>query len=244
MDIRRILINLDEYYNRNDSEGAEKYLLYWLSEAERENNAREAASIYNELMGLYRKTGKRDKAVECAMRAEKLSSDADPASRGSVLLNCGTVFTAFGESEKALSYFEKAGNLLENSLKDSDERLGSLYNNMAAACFDIGEKENGIRLYKKAISVMEKNSGREAELAVSYINLADSLNAAYGLEDALEEIEDCVDRAERLMDRPETVRNGEYAFTCTKLADAFEYYGRFAFAIELRKRAEDIYAGA
>lgn len=244
MDIRRVLINLDEYYNRNDSAGAEKHLLFWLDEAEKENNTQAAASIYNELMGLYRKDGNREKAMSCAKAAGELSKDSDYASRGSVLLNCGTVYTAFGDSKTALGYFSNARELLESVLNDSDERLGSLYNNMAAACFDSGDKEQGISLYKKAISVMEKNSGREAELAVSYINLADALEAAYGLEAALDDIDNCVDMAEELMNSLKTVRDGGYAFSCTKLADAFDYYGRFSFAEELRKRAEDIYAGS
>ena len=59
-----------------------------------------------------------------------------------------------------------------------------------------------------------------------------------------EKIEQCLDLAEALLERPELPRNGYYAFVCEKCAPTFAYYGYFAFAEELNRRAEAIYAGA
>ena len=41
---------------------------------------------------------------------------------------------------------------------------------------------------------------------------------------------------------PGLPRNGYYAFVCEKCAPTFDYFGRFAFAAELRAVSEEIYA--
>ena len=63
-------------------------------------------------------------------------------------------------------------------------------------------------------------------------------------EEAEETVGDCLDKAEALLSDPAEARDGYYAFVCEKCASAFRYHGRFAFASELEKRAEEIYAGA
>ena len=60
---RRIVDKLDEYMARRDYAGAERHLLYWLREAELGRDRRGRLMLCNELIGHYRKTGERDKAL-------------------------------------------------------------------------------------------------------------------------------------------------------------------------------------
>ncbi len=65
----------------------------------------------------------------------------------------------------------------------------------------------------------------------------------YGLEETIEEIEQCLKKAEKLLNSFDLIYDGNYAFICTKCAPVFRYYGYFGFADELEERAEKIYAG-
>ena len=60
----RILKKLDEYLYKNDYESARRHLIFWLSEAVNAQDARTELLVRNELMGLYRKLGCRDEALE------------------------------------------------------------------------------------------------------------------------------------------------------------------------------------
>ena len=60
---QRIIGKMDEYMSRRDYAGAERHLLYWLEEARLGNDLRGALMLRNELVGHYRKTGERDKAM-------------------------------------------------------------------------------------------------------------------------------------------------------------------------------------
>ena len=67
--IDRILSRLDEYLNKNDYVSAEKHLVYWLGEAIGGCDPKTELLIYNELMGLYRKLGQKEKALSAVSSA-------------------------------------------------------------------------------------------------------------------------------------------------------------------------------
>ena len=66
---QRIIEKMDEYMSRRDYAGAERHLLYWLAEAQLGLDKRGELLIRNELVGHYRKTGDREKALESAEAA-------------------------------------------------------------------------------------------------------------------------------------------------------------------------------
>ena len=53
-----------------------------------------------------------------------------------------------------------------------------------------------------------------------------------------------MDEALSLLDTPGIPRDGYYAFVCEKCAPAFEYYGYFLAAEDLKERAKRIYERA
>ena len=67
--VERVIEKLDDFLSRNDYSSAEKHLLYWLSEAKELKDVRGEFAVSNELMGLYRKTGKKDEAYRFAARS-------------------------------------------------------------------------------------------------------------------------------------------------------------------------------
>ena len=64
--MERILSKLDEYFGKNDYAAAERHLLYWLAE---KRGTSAALTLYNELMGVYRKTAQEEKALSAVKDA-------------------------------------------------------------------------------------------------------------------------------------------------------------------------------
>ncbi len=246
--IGRIVEKADEYFSRNDYDGAERHLLYWLKEAEIGNDDRGAFAVLNELMGIYRKTGKKQEALDAVVRTlaliEKLGITKEVAG-GTAYVNIGTVYKSFDMSGEALPYFEKAVTIYENA-EDKDGligyyKLGGLYNNMALAQVDLKMFDEAKINYKKALDIVENAPNGELEAAVTYLNMANLAEAEKGLEDAADKIAELLDITEKLLDKEGVPRDGYYAFVCEKCAPTFAYYGYFAFAAELERRAKDIY---
>ena len=63
IDSPRVIEKLDEYLSRADYPSAERHLNYWLEEARINGDGRGQITVYSELVGLYRKLGRRDDVI-------------------------------------------------------------------------------------------------------------------------------------------------------------------------------------
>jgi len=246
IDRTRILEKLDHYLHRNDYDGAERHLLYWLAETESARDYRTALLIQNELMGLYRKVGKREAALrvaDAALATVEHHALAEQRGGATTFLNAATVYKAFGDAARALPLYEKARTVYEHVLPAGDRQFGGLYNNMALALVDLGRFEEANALYQKALAVMQQVENGGLEVAVTYLNMACAVEAEHGLLDGAERIEDLLDKAERILETWED-RDGYYAFVCEKCASVFGYHGRFVYEKELKARATAFYERA
>jgi tetratricopeptide (TPR) repeat protein len=244
IDISRAIQKLDEYLNRNDYAGAERHINYWIDEAKAGNDLRGELAMQNELMGLHRKCGNEAKARSAASDAlilvEKLNM-SDTVTAATTFLNAATVEKAFGSPEAAIPLYSAAEHIYKAALSPSDERLGGLYNNYALALSEMKRYSEAKTYYDMALEVMKSNPNHEPEQAITFLNIADMTEAEKGIENGADEIQKCVETAEHLLDAETLPHDGNYAFVCEKCAPSFDYYGFFAFAEVLRKRAKEIY---
>ncbi len=244
---QRVIEKMDWYMSRRDYAGAERHLLYWLEEARQGGDLRGELMLRNELVGHYRKTGRRDQAVENGEAALSLLDRLDMGgaiSAGTACVNFATALNAFGENERALALFERARPVYESSAATRPDLLGGLYNNMALACVALGRYDEAEALYDKAVAVMAKAPHGALEVAITCLNRADLVAARDGMEAGGGAIYDLADRAVALLDDPGLEHDGYYAFVCEKCAPTLEYYGYFDDARRLKEEAERIYAGA
>lgn len=241
----RVLEKLEEYFAKNDYASAQRHLLYWLNEARLGRDKRGEFSIFNELMGLYRKVGKEKEALDACTHALNLAESLEiitSAAGATALLNAATVYKAFGKAEKTLPLFEKAEKIYLCELDASDERIGGLYNNFALALVDCKQFSRAREYYQKALEQMKNTSSGELEQAITLLNLAELEEIEFGLEEACDKISNLVEQAWELFNLEKTIKNGYYAFVCEKCASTFGYYGYFLYELELKNRAEEIYA--
>lgn len=241
----RILEKLDSYLHKNDYAGAERHLLYWLEEAKSTENASVSLSIYNELMGLYRKLGRREEALYAVRSALSLIDKlgiSHQVGAATTSLNAATVYKAFGMADDALPLFEGARAVYERALASDDARLAGLYNNMGLCLVDLCRYDEAKELYVRAIDVLKTRGDGRLEIAITYLNMASGKESELGLAEADEEIGILLAKARALLEGFEK-RDGYYAFVCEKCASVFGYYGHFAYEGELLERARRIYEG-
>ena len=264
---RRIIDKMDEYMSRRDYRGAERHLLYWLEEAKLGGDLQGQLMLRNELVGHYRKTGQKEPAMESAAMALDLLRELDmenTITAGTTYVNIATACGAFGDHERAIRLFENARAAYESSSQTETQLLGGLYNNMALTCTELGRCEEALALYEKAADLMGRVPDGELEQAITYLNMANTVEVQLGLEAGEQQINALVERAEELLEakgeellgkgeaaltdgtdlramkQEERARLGYYAFVCEKCAPTFAYYGYFMTAESLTERSEEL----
>ena len=88
---------------------------------------------------------------------------------------------------------------------------------------------------------MEKVKNGELEIAITYLNMADAYEVSLGAEAAESKVGELLDKAYDLLINTSAPKDGYYAFVCEKCAPSFSYYGYFAAADELNRKAKEIY---
>lgn len=242
----RVLDKLDSLLQSNDYPGAKRLLQYWLSEAEYTGDDRGALLMENELMGLCRKLGEKEQALQYAQKAldrvGKMGIENNVGA-ATTYLNSATVCKAFGLPEDALHLYELAQDIYERELPPTDDRLGGLYNNMGLALVDLGEYRQAEQLYEKALCVMKAVPEKEPEQAITYLNMATAAETELGLTQARPKIAALAQKAMDCMEVGKDRADGNYAFVCEKCATVFGYYGYEDYARQLQARCRRIYEG-
>ena len=241
----RVIDKIDEMFEKDDLQGAKRVLEYWEKEAKALNDTKGLLEVLSEQIGLYRKLGDKEKglaAVDEALAILACSGTCSSVGDATIYLNCATTMKAFGKAKEAIKYYEIAKERYEKSLEKDDYRLAGLYNNYATALCDLQRFSEGRAYYRKAIDLL-KNKGGFCELAVSYVNLAHLAfsEAQSKGETCDEEVENLLNLAYECLDDKSLVRDGNYAFVCSKCAPSFEFFGYFIQKAELENRAKQIY---
>ena len=242
----RVLEKLDEYMQHRDFSGAERHLLYWMDEARAGKDLQGQLLICNEMIGFYRKSEMREKAYAAINEALDLLCRlnlADSLSGGTAYVNAATAYSAFGDEEKALSLFTEARRIYESSTGAGPELLGGLYNNMGISCAALNRFSEARSLYELALAQMRQVKGSEPEQAITYLNLADAIDAEFQAEADMDQLNKLLQKAKRLILNSDLERSGYYAYVCEKCAPGFRYYGDEETAEQLERLAEEIYAG-
>lgn len=241
--VDRIINKIDASFEKGNIEDALRVLEYWHGEAKELGDKEGQLSIVSELVGAYRKTGNREKALDAVREATSLMAALGndmTISGATVLLNCATALKAFDMASEAMPLYEKTLDIYNKHLQGEDSRFGGLYNNMALALVDLGRYEEAYALYEKAIEVMRGVEHGEAEVAITYVNMV-HLYETWGKSDRIGE---CLDKAYAFLMTEDLPRNGHYAYVLECCSPSFALFGREDEAVEFMKTAGEIYARA
>ena len=241
--VRDVIEELDRLYEQGREDEAQGYLESWQEKAAQSGDWRAELSFTSELLGQYRRSGDGEKGLAAVDRALRLIRErrmGQTLSGATVLLNAATTLKCFGRAAESLPVFRHVSRVYADRLDPGDYRFAGLYNNMALSCADVEDYEGAERYFKLALKIMEGCENPGNDMAVSCCNMAE-MYAKQDMED--ERIEQCMERAWELLNDDKLPQDGYHAFTISKCAPTFDYFGYFLYAKELKERAEKIYAG-
>ncbi len=239
----RIMSKLDELFDKNDLDSVGKLLEYWDREARNLGDVRGLLEILNEEIGYFRRTSNEERALNAVKEAfEIIESQGldNTESSGTIYLNGATTMKAFGKAAQAMEYYEKAKRIYEGCLEPTDYKLAAYYNNVSSAYIDTGDRESAQKACLKAIDILELRGDCRGEIAVTLVNLA---HIYYENDPCDERIYDNMEKAWELLMCEDNVRDGSFAFLCSKCCPSFAYFGYFDYEKQLKELTERIYAG-
>ena len=160
VDIPELIKKLDALYAENDLPVAENLIDGAMERALAAGDWRSRLSLVSELLGLYRKTMDRGKALSAIREARELIEEhgmGRTVSGATVLLNAATTMKCFGDAAGSLPLFEHVLTVYSENLDPQDYRFAGLYNNMALSYDETGDVPNAERCFKLALAILEIN---------------------------------------------------------------------------------------
>ncbi|NMD38426.1 MAG: tetratricopeptide repeat protein [Christensenellaceae bacterium] len=233
MDLKQIIEKLDRLFHIKDFEGAEKLLLFEADKFKNIGDFRSELSIRSELVGLYRKLGEKEKAFVAVKLCDDIINNYNLGiypQAGDVYISCGTACVAFNKKDLAEDYFLKAEAIYNKTLDNFHIKKASLYNNWGTAY-----NNEKARIYiTKALNILLRLNNYPLELAMTYLNLADTYHPI----DDEKIINDLIEKAFICFDKAKL--DEYYAFVCSKCIPVFEHYGYVFMANTLKERLKNI----
>ncbi len=241
--VGRVLERLDGFFAQNDLAQAKETLEFWEKEAQKLGDAKGLLAVVNEQLGLYRRLNDASKglqAVQTALTLLKQIGSRDLAS-ARVYINLATTLRAFDQPQKAAAYYALAEEMLNEQGAQNTFEYATLLNNQSATLQALGLLAQGADCLKRAIAVLKQLGGRDAEIALSLVNLA---HITFDADDqAYEKVERMLDEAWEAINAPNQKRDENYAFLISKCAPSFRYFCREPEAKALEETAAEIYGG-
>ncbi len=231
---------LDSYFEKNQVEKIDGFLTASLEQAKEEEDYAAYISICNEMIGFYRSVSAFQKAYVAAedvlLLMEELKLE-DTEHFATTLLNTATAYSAAGDYAQALRFYRQAVQIYERLLSAEDYRWAGLYNNMSIMLEKAGENREAVDCAKKALAIIEKQEGNEAQTATTLTNLA----LVYFKLSENEEAKSCLSRAIALFEQGEGAPNEHYSGALAGMGEAYFRDGEYEKSLDIYERAlEDV----
>ncbi len=240
MNIDAFFEELDSYFEKNQVEKIDDFLTVSLEQAKEEEDYAAYISICNEMIGFYRSVSAFQKAYVAAedvlLLMEELKLE-DTEHFATTLLNTATAYSAAGDYAQALRFYRQAVQIYERLLPAEDYRWAGLYNNMSIMLEKAGENREAVDCAKKALAIIEKQEGNEAQTATTLTNLA----LVYFKLSENEEAKSCLSRAITLFEQGEGAPNEHYSGALAGMGEAYFRDGEYEKSLDIYERAlEDV----
>ncbi len=176
-----IFETIDNLFEKSPSE-AEEYMRSVLEQAKKDNKNDIVLRLYNELIGYYRMTSKKDRLLETIEGTKQLLTDMKlegTINYATTVLNMANAYRSIGEYEQAKQNYIKAQDIYNHAIEEgrldkNDICVAGLYNNMSLLHQELGEFKEAENLLKNALLIVVQRQDK-FEIAVTYANLANTM---------------------------------------------------------------------
>ena len=222
MEIKALLTKFDEMCAKGNLKEAEAILTEGLDEALNENNAGAALTIYNEIEGLLRTTGRAPQAAEYSEKALKLIEQMGlccTVHHATSLLNGATAYRWAGNDDKALEMYMQAAEIYRSLDLKNSYLMASLYNNISHSYQQKNQHEKALETLQTALNLVSKFEDSASDVATTKVAMSLSLMALGNMEDA----KTILQQAVRYYESDDGKNDGHYG---SALSAVGEYYWR------------------
>jgi tetratricopeptide (TPR) repeat protein len=216
---------LDKYFQCNDLRGGEVFLTGLLEEATTKRDLPTMLATINELGGIFRVTGRLDKAEKLYLVGLELVAALrleQTAAHGTTLLNYAGVLAELKQYQKALDLYRQTEAIYDSlEIRDGYQRA-ALSNNISHMLSKLGRAGESTRYAEESLKTVCSLQGHDIEKATSYATLAARQMEAGRYGNALENLLE----SERIFVSAQGQRHPHYAGTLNSLGDLYAIQGK------------------
>lgn len=236
MNIDDFFAELDSYFDKNETDRIDPFLVSSLEKAKEEEDYAAYISICNEMIGFYRSVSAFEKAYQASedvlLLMEELKLE-DTEHFATTLLNAATAYSAGGDYAQAVRLYRQAAQIYDRILPQGDYRQAGLYNNMSILLEKMNENAEAAEAAKKALAIIEKLPDNEAQTATTLTNLA---LICFKLSEN-EEAKSCLKRALALFEQGGENLNEHYSGALAGMGEACYRDGAYEEALSYYEKA-------
>lgn len=234
MDIQRILAQVDELFEQNKGQEAEKLMQQSIVEAVREEDDGSLLQLLNELLSYYRETSQRESAYSIAAQAiaqAKRMGLEGTIPYATTLLNVANAYRACGRLEESLDYYTQVQGIYSSQLPSDDMLVASLKNNLSLLYQEMGDFARAKENLLQALEIVQQKGG-PYETAVTHANLAGTCVQLGQMEEALSHAV----KAEEIF-RRRGISDSHYGAALTAMGACYYHKGDYNEALRCYKEA-------
>lgn len=178
MNIEAVLTEYDSMFGKYSLIEIEEFLLKNIEEACLKNEKQALVSLLNEIIGFYRDTLQKEKALKNCDRLDLVLNELNL--QGTIpyatsFLNIANAFRAFDLEKEAIALFEQVEQIYQKNLPENDFLFAGLYNNWALAYQELTEFYMAAELLQKALIIVDCYPEAVIPQATTRTNLGISL---------------------------------------------------------------------
>ena len=178
MDINKVLMEYDNMYGAYSLDEIDEFLENKVEEALTEGDSASALTLMNEMLGLCRDTGKKEKGLHYCELTRRMLSKLNlegTTEYATSLLNVASTQRAFGEYKASMLCYRETESIYRANLQDGDFAFAGLYNNWSLLYQEMGDLDSAVTLLKKALEVVDRFPEARIQQATTRTNLAMTL---------------------------------------------------------------------
>jgi len=236
MNIDDFFARLDSYFDRNETDQIDPFLVASLEKAKEEEDYAAYISICNEMIGFYRSISAFEKARQAAEDVLLLMEELNLGETehfATTLLNAATAYSAAGDYAQAVRMYRQAAQIYDRILPSGDYRQAGLYNNLSIMLEKMNENAEAAEAARKALALIEKLPGNEAQTATTLTNLA----LIYFKLSENEEAKQCLTRALSLFEQGGEDLNEHYSGALAGMGEACYRDGEYEKSLSYYEKA-------
>ena len=227
MNIQEIFVRIDQLFEENKREEAEKLMQESIALAVAEQDDSSLLQLLNELLGFYRETGRHQEAAligdRALAQAEKMGLTGT-IPYATTLLNVANACRAGGRLEESLEKYLQVQEIYRCQLPPDDMLAASFQNNFSLLYQELGEYAKARECLLNALQVV-KAKGSPYELGVTYANLAATCVQLKQMEEAGE----YAGKAKEIFEEA-GIRDSHYAAVLSAMGAGYFHRGEYSRA--------------